>query len=369
MRKLYSLYYASLPIRSVVTDDRLYILNDAEVNAIKKREHVALLVSAFYGAMGVVLLIIPQYYFPWIFPKTIMQAWGRQFELPLIFWAYSVLLVYIELVLLTLLNIWCAHEVAVATGFLNYDNKYADHRQKMMIDIGLEKKNKQILKYGIDPLQQANRKVVLLWNLMFMLKATLSNFVFKLFIERVCGRYAARVLKDIVGIPIFAFWDAFATYSILNKAKIIIMGQNFIEGMAQAIYKAQPPTESFKLLLYDTMQYIAISKRDFHENHYLLTKNLFELYDVTIKEKHLLDDSYLQRLETIPGQERKIVVLLIIAGFLLDGKISAREKRKIRLMNEDGILKESEATIERWAHDFMYGKGLDELLRKYIGNG
>ncbi|MDI3319315.1 LBF_2804 family protein [Pinibacter soli] len=367
MRKVYGLFYNILPIKNVQTDDELYLLNDAEVALIKKRERTAIIAAAFFGAMGVVLLVIPQHLFPQFFPATNITLFGKTFALPLVFWIYSIVLVYIELLLLTLLNIWVAHEIAVATGFLNYSNKSAEHKRNLMLDIGLEKKNKQVLQYGIDPLQKANRQVILVWNLMFMLKATLSNFVFKLFIQRVFGRYIIQMVKDMAGIPIFAFWNAYGTHVILNKAKIIIMGQNFIEGISQSIYKVQPETHEFKTILYDTLQFIAISKRDFHENHFLLAKNLFALYNITAKDAHLLTDDYLDRVKSLEAKEKNIVLLLIITGFLLDGKISFREKQTIREMNRLGVFVETERNISKWAHDFLYGKGLDELLTKYLG--
>lgn len=368
MRKVYGLFYNILPIKKVETDDKLYLLNDAEVALIKKRERIAILAAAFFGAMGVVLLVIPQHVFPQFFPATNVTLFGKTLALPLVLWVYGVVLVYIELLLLTLLNIWVAHEMAVATGFLNYSNKKASHKRNLMLDIGLEKKNRQVLAYGIDPLQKANRKVILVWNLMFMLKATLSNFVFKLFIQRVFGRYMVQMLKDMAGVPIFAFWNAYGTHVILSKAKIIIMGQNFIEGISQSIYKVQPETPEFKIMLYDTLQFIAISKRDFHENHFLLTKNLFTLYNITAKDRHLLADDYLDQVKSLEVKERNIILLLIITGFLLDGKISYREKNTIREMNRLGVFEESEANISKWSHDFLYGKGLDELLEKYLGD-
>lgn len=365
MRKLYSLFYTWLPIKNVATDDQLYLLNDEEVKRIKQRDRIAITLAAFFGTMGVVLLIIPQYWFPHFFPVTEITLFNHSFSLPLWFWLYSAVLVFIELALLTFLNIWCAHEVAVATGFLNYSSKHTGDKRNLLLDIGLEKKNTQILKFGIDPLQQANRKVIFLWNLIFMMKATLSNFAFKWLVQGVFGRYAIKMLKDIVGIPIFAFWNAFGTHAILTRAKIIIMGENYIELVAAAIYKIQPEEEKFKWLLYDTLQYIAISKRDFHENHYLLTENLFSLYNISPKDKHHIDDDYLDRLNNAETKQKNILVLLIILGFLLDGKISRREKRTIALLNEKGVINEPVSNICEWAHDFIYGKGIDELLKKY----
>jgi hypothetical protein len=48
-----------------------------------------------------------------------------------------------------------------------------------------------------------------------------------------------------------------------------------------------------RALVYDTLQYIAISKRDFHQNHYLLTRELLELWHVPAEARHPLPADYL----------------------------------------------------------------------------
>ncbi|MEI9957651.1 MAG: hypothetical protein WDM90_15440 [Ferruginibacter sp.] len=119
--------------------------------------------AAFFGAMGVVLLYVPQYLLPHWFPVTNISLFGKTFGVPIVMLVYSVILVFIEIMLLTFLNIWCTHEIAVATGFLNYQSKKEPNKRNLLINIGLEKKNKEVLKYGIDPLQGINRKALMAW--------------------------------------------------------------------------------------------------------------------------------------------------------------------------------------------------------------
>ena len=235
MRKIYSLFYRILPVTKVEVDDRLYLLNEQESAAIRWRERLAITLSAVIGAIGVLLLYIPYYTRPQWLPDTVITFAGKSFALPLVFFAYSAVLVWIEIILLTLLNIWCAHEIAVATGFLNYENKSQEKRHNLLLDIGLEKKNKHVLTYGIDPLQGLNKEALMAWNLLFILKATLTNLVFKFAIQRMVGRYALKGLKDFIGLPIFAFWNAWGTHVILREARVIIMGQNLIEEVIRVI--------------------------------------------------------------------------------------------------------------------------------------
>ncbi|MEI9957650.1 MAG: hypothetical protein WDM90_15435 [Ferruginibacter sp.] len=106
-------------------------------------------------------------------------------------------------------------------------------------------------------------------------------------------------------------------------------GAKFIEDVCRRIRKDQEPTEEFKTLLYDTLQYIAVSKRDFHQNHFILTKNLFEIYNVQPKETHWLEEGYYQKLHAADKEEKEVCQLLIAIGFLLDGKLSVRERLQI----------------------------------------
>jgi len=366
VKPIYHLFYRLLPIKKVDTDNQLFLLTEEEIKTIRNKERIAMWLAAFFGAMGVVLLYVPQYVLPHWFPVTNINLFGKSFGVPIVMLVYSLILVFIEIMLLTFLNIWCTHEIAVATGFLNYQSKKEPNKRNLLINIGLEKKNKEVLRYGIDPLQGINRKALMAWNFFFILKATLSNMLFKILIQRLLGRYAVKALQDFAGIPIFAAWNAYGTKVILKEARVIIMGQNLIEDVCRRIRRDQEPTEEFKKLLYDTLQYIAVSKRDFHQNHFILTKNLFEIYNVQPKEAHWLEEGYYQKLHAADKEEKEVCQLLIVIGFLLDGKLSVRERLQIHELKKEGLLDISSEDIIKYQRDFLNGRGIEGLISKYL---
>ena len=366
MKPIYNLFYRLLPVKKVNTDNQLFLLSEEEIKNIRAKENIATWTAAFFGAMGVLLLYVPQYLLPHWFPVTNISLFGKIFGVPIVMLVYALVLVIIEIMLLTFLNIWCAHEIAVATGFLNYQSKKEKGKRNLLINIGLEKKNKEILKYGIDPLQGINKKALLAWNFFFILKATLSNMLFKILIQRVLGRYAVKAVQDFAGIPIFAAWNAYGTRVILKEARVIIMGQNLIEEVCKRIRKDQEPTEAFKILLYDTLQYIAVSKRDFHQNHYILTKNLFEIYNIRPKDQHWLEEGYYKKLGAAGKEEKEVCQLLIAIGFLLDGKLSITEHLQIKELQKEGLIDLSVHEIKKFQSDFLNGRGIEGLITKYI---
>ena len=366
MKPIYNLFYRLLPIKKVNTDNQLFLLTDEEIKTIRKNETIAVWLAAGIGAVGVLLLYVPQYVYPQLFPNINISLFGKTFTIPIVMLVYSIVLVIVEIILLTLLNIWCIHTIAVATGFLTYQSKQEKDKRNLLINIGLEKKNKEILKYGIDPLQGINKKALLAWNFFFILKATLSNMLFKILIQRLLGRYAIKAVQDFAGIPIFALWNAYGTKVILKEARVIIMGQNLIENLSATIQNDQQPTDGFKNLLYDTLQYIAVSKRDFHQNHYILTKNLFELYNITPKNNHWLEEGYYKKLHAAAKEEKEVCQLLICVGFILDGKLSINERLQIKELDKEGLIDVSVDEIKKYQQDFLNGKGIDNLIKKYI---
>lgn len=366
MRRFYRYFYSILPIRKTIADTNLVILSDAEINAIKRKESWAIWLAAFLGAMGVILLYIPYYLFNDYFPDTTIKVLSFEFNIPLVFLVYTGVLVGIEILLLTLLHIWVTHEVAALSGFINAESKNEQEKRSLLINVSLDKKSKDLLEYGINPYQGLNKGALLAWNLMIMLKATLSNMVFRFVIQRVFGRYAVRAVQDFAGIPIFAAWNAFGTKKILKQSRVIIMGENVVSNLAGRIKQYQPPDEDFKFLLYQTLRYIAVSKRDFHQNHYLLAKHLFDLYDMEPNSEKCKKKLYLEKLAEAPESQKKICKLLIAIGFILDGQLSAREQLRIVEMRKEKIFDFTVNEMKQYNKDFVNGKGVESIITQYI---
>ena len=119
-------------------------------------------------------------------------------------------------------------------------------------------------------------------------------------------------------------------------------------------------------MLYDTLQYIAICKRDFHHNHYLLTKAFLEFFHIPAEKYHRLPDDYSERLKQASAAPAALCQLIILLGFILDGRVSWRERLRLRQMNRLGVLKESHADLKRYARDFLNGAGVDSWSYAYL---
>jgi hypothetical protein len=368
MKNLYKQFHKRLPIPTVETDATLHLLNPTEHRAIKRLEWTAMFASGLTGTLAVLLLYLPQYQFPQLFPSHDfdLPIVGKV-AVPIVATIYGVVLVFLEIWALTLLHLYCIHHIAVATGYLKNSSENFEEKQAKILSISTEEKDKTLLSYGINPFQGLKMSQVWLMNSLIALKATLSNMIVKIIVRRFLGRYAVREVLDLLGIPIFAFWNIMATRTILREARVMIMGQNLIDAFEpnfRSISLKINHLSDSKTLIYDTLQFIAVSKRDYHANHAYLTAKVLKAFDIPIETQHLVPTNYAERLANADPIVKNFCQFIIIIGLLLDGEISWRERQRIQKLHSEGILEPSVSEIVALKNDFLEGRGIGHLVEK-----
>lgn len=364
MARLFNLFYKRLPVGCGLVDEHLHLLNKEEIRRIRRSERLLMTAAAGLSLAGFLAYYLPIYKLPHLFPSlslvmpvtgSVKLLWGE------LLWC--VLLVSLELVLLTLLNIAGVHEIAAATGFINERTKA--EKEESLLRVGLEKKSEEVIRYGIDPFQGLDRRTLFLFNIVLRLKGWLASKVIRYLLRALLGRYAVRAALDFSGLPLYMAINAYSVHKVLREARVIILGQTEIALLLKRLPQWTLSAEE-KELLYDTLQYIAISKRDFHQNHYLLTKYLMEFFSITPSARHPLPDDYLDRLIRAPFRVAALCRAVIILGFLLDGNLSGRERRRLRELNHRGAIEETAADVKRYMGDFLSGAGMDGWTDKYL---
>jgi len=164
-------------------------------------------------------------------------------------------------------------------------------------------------------------------------------------------------LLDFAGVPLYVAINAYAAHAVLREAKVVLMGPEAIRALVRRV-SSYTPSRAEQILVYDTLQYIAVSKRDFHQNHYLLTKALLELWQVPPEPHHPVPVDYLERLTRASASAKAVCQAIILSGFVLDGQLSWREIRRLDTMRTLGVLAERPADLRRRLRQFLTGGGL-----------
>lgn len=361
---LFRRFFDRLPVPTALTDGQLHLLSEVELRAIQRTHRLAVAAAAGLSVVGFLAYFLPVYAAPSLFPSTTITLGGSELAIPWAETLWGILLMVLEIYALVLLNVWGVHQIAAAAGLLRAHNK-ADVAGTLL-DIGLENKHRGLLEYGIDPYLGVSRSWLFVLNLLLRLKGWLGSKILRYAVQRLLGRYAVREVLDFIGMPIYMAINAWSTHSVLHEAKVIIMGQKLIEELCVRLPPDLVPRPADKALLYDTLRFIAVSKRDFHRIHYVLTKTLIERYAIPVDSRQDPLDDYFARLAAAPATLRRVAVLLIVLGFVLDGQLSWRERRRVQALAERGVFAFTADEVAVMCRDFVRGAGVEGLLARQL---
>ncbi|WP_045113963.1 LBF_2804 family protein [Microscilla marina] len=354
--------------QSVQAEDDYHILNDKEVKAIHQIRRWALAWSAALGVLGVLVLYLPIHFFPALFPSISMNLpWWGPAKVPVVSTIYSIVLVVIEVYFLTIVSLQAVHKMAKVCGFPNIDDPDYEKHLEGLYSIGMERESTEMANYGINPMAGLNKYYLMLVVVINRLKGTITNLLIKLLLKHLLGRVMLRLWINLAGIPVYAFWNAWATNTVLKEAKVRIMAPNMVIQLTDQLYELLKDDEEFKDFLFDALQFIAVIKRKFHHNHYFLVEKLILKFDIETKDQKALGRAQLiDRVNSINPEAREGIAKLFLFGMIIDGKLSLKEKKTLQELQQQGLITFDWATLKSWERSFVNGQGLEELLASKV---
>jgi hypothetical protein len=370
MEHLFQRFFNALPIRSVAADEDLHLLSPDELALVRSTERYAIAASVLIELAAYLLIFLPIYGFPEFFAARNLEIGGpfTHFSEPVGWvrqlWMLSVTLA--ELYVLLLLNLAAVHGIAVATGYIRRDRRAA--HTDGLLRIALERKFEKQQDFGIDPFEGLNPWYLYTLLLLNRLKGLIGSVLFRAALSNLFGRDILRIFLDFSGMPIYMAINAYTTHAILQNARVVVMGQTSIEIVRRRLPRlALSPWE--KELIYDTLQFIAVNKRDFHVNHFHLTQTVVEHFGIPVKPRHSLPVDYPDKLKAARPEVADICRLFIVLGFVLDGRLSRREYRQSALLRQQGILDLHSGDLQTYCRSFVDGQGLSGVTTRFIKTG
>jgi hypothetical protein len=336
----------------------------AALQAVRRRERALAVAAAGLSVAGFLGYYLPLYLAPGPLPSvTLRVPLAGVVTVPWVQLLWCVLLTGVELALLTGLNVLGVHAVAVATGYVAPGG--TGRKRDALLGIGLERRTTFLGRFGLDPFEGLDPRLLVLFNLTLRLKGWLGNQAIRYLAQLLLGRYAVRVVLDFVGLPLYMAINVLSVRTVLRQARVVLLGHHAVARLV-ARFDGPPLAVAEQALLYDTLQLVAVSKRDHHRNHYLLTRELLARFRIPREPSHRLPPDYLDRLRSAPDHALALCQAVILLGFVLDGRLSWRERRRLARLREVGLLADRPEEVARRAREFMAGGDLAGWLDPYV---
>lgn len=331
-----------------------FTIEAKELRQINQLQAITVGFSAFFGALFILLYYLPVHLFEDFFNSFMIEVSFLGFEFSF-FWLKqldSFLLTFLELYVLGLLSVFAIQRMGFILDFPSKElHGFELHRQNLKL-ISLQKKQKQELELGLNPYYGMSKFYLFIMLAFARLKAALSNFLLKFILQRFGSRYLLKIFIDLAAMPIYAFWNAWATHRLFMRAKYYIFSVQLTEAISTKISENKGDT-LLKSELERLLSFIVMLKRDFSEiNHYFSSRMLEAIgAEITTAEPHFELKKHAE------NTELNQLILLFATGIILDGTISARERKYIKsvvrqLDNPPLILLEIEAYL------LAYRKGM-----------
>ena len=182
---------------------------------------------------------------------------------------------------------------------------------------------------GVNPHREASKAQLVLASIVYKLKISVTNFLFKAVLQRALGRFATRYLLAFTAIPINALWNGLVCWSVLREARIRVMGPSAALELLDAALENEPsPSPDLVAAIHHAVGSAIVRTRELHPNHVAMLRAARQRLGEP-REGLELDDSqaFLQTLPKLTAGERRVVLRVLAAAAILDGRLARAERR------------------------------------------
>ncbi len=334
-------------------NNKSYILSIEQRKALRLLHLKTYALSALTGAIAVLVVILP-FHMTTLFQPQQMHLFGKSFEFELYYTLYGIVMVFPEIWVLNVINMRAVKKACEIYKYPGTEQQDYEDQIAILTEAGLEMPNKYMASLEIDPYIGLSKVTYYTLFIFAKIKAALSNILIKLIVRRALGRYALRIVMDLVGVPVYAFWDAWASHLVMKEAQMRITSSAASKDFVSQFSKEDLISVRDKIPL--LVNHIAQKKRSYNFALYAYIKELTKHYpglsmkiDKPVLVKDLFNES---------EKENKILAQLMIFGFIVDGSLSVNEKLELHHLGEETWFPLSLSDVEQLLQSYIHGDSL-----------
>lgn len=335
--------------------DEPYVLNEVEAWVIRRVGLRTLAMAAGLGVLGMLLYYLPHHFWPIFFQDFTITVKGVGHPIPVISILYAVLLIYVEVHALMYVNLNAIRTVMAICQFPRaHDAQYEQHL-RAIANAALNWQYSGIFALRADALFGLSGWGLSSFFWLNTAKALLSFGLLWWFAQSLANQSIGLLVAGLIGATTLVFWNLFASFQILREAQVRVMAPLTIRSFVDELHEEWGKHESFLVLIPAVLSCVGIQKRQFNYAHHLLAEAIEHRFNITVENptSNVLNDA-----PKLSAEERKGLERLIIFAALVDGRLSASEKKCLRHLRAKGWISYSLADIKQIGRQYYDGKGL-----------
>jgi hypothetical protein len=330
-----------------------YALSAVQKTQLKNLQLKVYAVAGAIGACAVMIVIFP-FHFTGLLDAQHFDLFGYQFDFELYYTIYAVVMIFPEIWLLNMLNIYAVRRICEIYKYPSVSQADYGEQVALLTEAGLEMPAKHMKLLEIDPYVGLTKFSYYTLLIGTKLKATLSNVLMKFLVRRLLGRYALRIVTDLIGIPIFAFWNAWSSRQVMKETQMRIVATAATKDFMSEFSPEE--LDRVKDQLAKLFHFIAQQKRQYNFALYSFMKEMLLIFP----ELDLKYDSEV-KIDELFGpdpEENKVMARLLVFGLIVDGTLSVKERLTIRKIAKEAWFPVSMDELEIILKGYVNGEGL-----------
>jgi len=366
LERLGGRYLESRKFAAAQADDPIHVLNPVERAGLLRVTRGAVLRAALAGVINAAATGFGALFAARVLghePEhaTVLQHisyWG-------LFGVLALIAAVLEIAYLYWDGLRAVRELSLVAGLQldsleNLDVRYALARA------AFELPNPPDATFGVNPHREASKFTLATASLVYKLKISVTNFVFKAIVERAIGRLATRSVLAFTAIPINAAWNGLVCWFVLREARIRVMGPSAACEMLDVIFAGEPrPSTALLTSIHRALGAAVVRTSELHPNHISLMRELRQRFGEPPAGVEVDDTrAFLQSLPELEPAERRVALRVLTVAAILDGRLVKRERRLLLEAYEAAAITPALEHVERLRKSFVGGNPIlgPELL-------
>lgn len=210
--------------------------------------------------------------------------------------------------------------------------------------------------YGVDPYALLSRRRLMARYILYKMKVGATSFVIRVLMRRVLTRAALRGYIPLLAIPLYAVWNAFITWRVLNEAWLRAIGPFVVDRIRARVSKSKESAseEGRETILQGVGEMIRQSG-DAHPNHVLLLSQLIEDFETKGDGIEVDWTGRSEKVQALTGEERSTLLTVLMMTSVLAGKPRKAQREFLRKVHGDCDAEYSENRLKTLRTDLMKG--------------